>query len=384
VPKRDDGQRNPFRYGALALDDAFTNRDAEIAELSADIRSGQDVVLFAPRRYGKSSLIWRVVQRLVRQGVLVGQIDLMSTPTRERFAERLAATIHDEIASRLYKAKERLRVFAGLRVAPTITINPDDNSVSFTFDARAARQDIDATLEELFALPGRMGAERGRRVALVLDEFQEVVEIDPGLPKLMRSAFQEQPEVSHVYLGSKRHMMERIFNDANEPFWRSAKQMELGVIPPEAFEPWVVERFKQTGKRVDGQVLERAFAITGGHPYATQELFYFLWGQTPARSSADGDRLEQALDATLRSENAHFGLLWDRLAASQRLVLLALAEEQPGHPLTTDYQHRHSLPSTPTVQTALGALANAELVTREGRGEYRIAEPFLAEWLRRR
>ena len=47
------------------------------------------------------------------------------------------------------------------------------------------------------------------------------MEIDASLPKLMRSAFQEQPEVAHVYLGSKRHMMERIFSDANEPFWRS-------------------------------------------------------------------------------------------------------------------------------------------------------------------
>ena len=82
-------------------------------------------------------------------------------------------------------------------------------------------------------MPGRIAADRDRRVALVLDEFQEVVEIDPGLIKLMRSVFQEQPEVAHVYLGSKRHMMRRIFNDENEPFWRSAKQTELGVIPPE-------------------------------------------------------------------------------------------------------------------------------------------------------
>jgi hypothetical protein len=378
------GAVNPFQYGALALDDAFTDRESELAELGADIRNGQDVVLFAPRRYGKSSLIWRAVQRAVKRGVLVGQIDLMSTPTREKFAERLASTIHDQMASRLYKAKERLNVFAGLRVTPTITVNPEDGSISFSFDARAARADIDATLEELFALPGRIGASRGRRVALVFDEFQEVVEIDPGLPKLMRSAFQEQPEVAHVYLGSKRHMMERIFSDANEPFWRSAKQMELGVIAPEAFEPWVVERFKQTGRGLTENALSRAFEITGGHPYATQELFYFLWGQTPGRGTADVFRLEQALESTLRSENAHFGLLWDSLAASQRIVLMALADEQPGHPLTTDYQRRHSLPATPTVQTALNALVRAELVTRKGRGEYSIAEPFLAEWLRRR
>jgi hypothetical protein len=375
---------NPFQYGALALDDAFTDREAELAELGADIRNGQDVVLFAPRRYGKSSLIWRVVQRAVKRGVLVGQIDLMSTPTREKFAERLASTIHDEMASRLFKAKERLSVFAGLRVTPTITVNPEDGSISFSFDARAARADIDATLQELFTLPGRIGASRGKQVALVFDEFQEVVEIDPGLPKLMRSAFQEQPEVAHVYLGSKRHMMERIFSDANEPFWRSAKQMELGVIPPEAFEPWVLERFEQSGRGVSAEALARAFEITGGHPYATQELFYFLWGQTPARATAGIDRLELALESTLRSENAHFGLLWDSLAASQRLVVMALADEQPGHPLTTDYQRRHSLPATPTVQTALNALVRAELVTRMGRGEYSIAEPFLAEWLRRR
>jgi len=381
---RGSAPTNPFQYGALALDQAFTDREGEIAELSADVRNGQDVVVFAPRRYGKSSLIWRVVQRLVKRGVLVGQIDLMSTPTREKFAERLAKTIHDEMASRLFKARERLAVFSGLRVTPTITVNPDDGSISFSFDARAARADIDATLEELFALPGRIGADRGRRAALVFDEFQEVVEIDPGLPKLMRSAFQEQPEVAHVYLGSKRHMMERIFNDANEPFWRSAKQMELGVIDPAAFEPWVLERFEQTGKRVSADALARAFEITRGHPYATQELFYFLWGQTSAGATAGLDQLELALEGTLRSENAHFGLLWDSLAAAQRLVLLALADEQPGHPLTSDFQRRHSLPATPTVQTALGALVRAELITRRGRGEYTIAEPFLAEWLRRR
>ena len=55
---------NPFRFGPLALDDAFTDREAEIASLAADARNGQDVVVFAPRRYGKSSLVWRVAQKL--------------------------------------------------------------------------------------------------------------------------------------------------------------------------------------------------------------------------------------------------------------------------------------------------------------------------------
>src|SRR3954464_488938 len=95
-----DAEANPFRYGALALDDAFTDREREIAELRADIRNGQDVVVLAPRRYGKSSLMWRVAQELTRRRVLVASIDLMTTPTVAKLAEKLARTIHEAAASR--------------------------------------------------------------------------------------------------------------------------------------------------------------------------------------------------------------------------------------------------------------------------------------------
>ena len=365
---------NPFRFGPLALDDAFTDREKEIASLVADARNGQDVVVFAPRRYGKSSLVWRVAQKLIRQGILVAQVDLMRTPTKDQFAAKLARTIHEDLATRLWNAKERLKVFAGLRLKPTITIDPNDGAVSFSFDARAADEDIDATLEELLTMLGRIGADRDRRVVLVLDEFQEVVDIDPNLIKLMRSVFQEQPDVAHIYLGSKRHMMRRIFSDENEPFWRSAKQTELDVIPPKLFTRYALTRFEQTGRELDPETCERALALTGGHPYATQELLYFLWEE---------GALDRALEATLRSEHSHFSLLWDNISGGQKRVLQALAEEGPGRPLSSDYQRRHSLPSTPTVQTALGALERAELVRRIGRGEYRIAEPFLTEWIQR-
>jgi uncharacterized protein len=374
---------NPFRFGPLALDEAFTDRQAEIDSLIADARNGQDVVVFAPRRYGKSSLVWRVAQQLVKEDVLVAQVDLMRTPTKDQLAAKLAKTIHEELATRLWNAKERLKVFAGLRLQPTITVNPNDGAVSFNFDARAAPEDIDATLEELLTAIGRIAAERKRRVVLVLDEFQEVVELDPALIKLMRSVFQEQPEVAHIYLGSKRHMMRGIFNDENEPFWRSAKQTELDVIPPDLFRPYALARFSKTGKELDLDACSAALELTGGHPYATQELLYFLWEETPAGATAESSMVDAALEATLRSEHSHFSLIWDGAAGAQKRVLQALAQEQPGHPLSSDYQRRHSLPATPTVQTALTALEQAELVRRLGRGEYQIAEPFLTQWIQR-
>jgi hypothetical protein len=373
---------NPFRYGALALDDAFTDREAEVAELLSDVLNGQDVVVFAPRRYGKSSLVWRVSERAIAQDVLVAHVNLMTTPTSERLAEKLAETIHDDLASTLFRARERLRVFSGLRITPIVTVDPTTGKLGFSFDAGRQPQDLDATLERLLELPGQLAAERERKVALVLDEFQEIVDIDPELPKIMRSVFETQPEVAHVYLGSKRHMLERIFNDEHEPFWRSAKQMEIGVISPDLFRGYIEAQFARTGRGVQPEVVDRVLEATLGHPYATQELCYFLWEETPEGSAAGNEQYETGLERLLRAEHAHFGLVWEKAARAQRLVLHALARE-PGRPLAGEYRRRHGLPGPSSVQRALDALRRDELVARDAGGEHRIAEPFLAEWLRR-
>src|SRR3954467_11377181 len=276
---------NPFKYGPIALDQPFTDRDAEVAELSTDALNGQDVVIFAPRRYGKTSLVHRVAQRLTTRRALVAEVNLWFTPTKEKLAGRLAKEIAD-ILGIGGKAKEIARAFAGLRIVPTMTVDPNDGSLSFSFAAGHTSQDVDDTLEHLLRMLAETAVTRKRPVVLIMDEFQEIAEIDSGLTKLLRSVFQEQPEVSHIYLGSKRHLMERIFNDANEPFWRSAKRVELGPIEPEQFKPFIRDGFRRHDRGIEEDVVDRVLEITGGHPYATQELCYYLWGATPEGETA--------------------------------------------------------------------------------------------------
>lgn len=371
---------NPFKYGPIALDDSFTDRDAEVAELSTDALNGQDVVIFAPRRFGKTSLVHRATQRLTVKKALVAEVNLWFTPTKEKLAGRLAREIAD-ILGIAGKAKEVARVFGGLRVKPTMTIDPEDGSFSFSFAAGHTSGDVDDTLERLFRMLGETAASRGRPVVLILDEFQEIVHIDPNLTKLLRSVFQEQPEVAHIYLGSKRHLMERIFNDENEPFWRSAKRVELGPIQPDQFKSFIYAGFRDHNRDIDDDTVERVLEITGGHPYATQELCYFLWAETGENETASPEHLDEALSKLLRSEHSHFSDLWDRATANQRILLTSLATE-PGRPLAQEYRARHGLRSTSTTQKAINALVQQEIVTRD-EGFVRISEPFYAEWIRR-
>lgn len=378
MPSSINNAANPFRFGALVDGDSFADRERELGELTSDVRNGQDVVIFAPRRCGKSSLVLRARRALVEEGLLVAEVDLMATPTKEGLAAALAESIAEQIAAPSERTVDKvLAPFRRLRVQPEIRVD-SDGSFSFSFALGRHAEELDATLERLLQLPAELAAERNRRAALVIDEFQEIVGIDPDLPKLLRAVFQRQSDVAHVYLGSKRHVMEQIFSAANEPFWRSAKSVELGMIPAAPFAAFITAHFERTDRTLAEGVVDELLARTGGHAYATQELAYFLWARTPVGEAATAERLNDALDAVLHSEHAHFSLLWDGASAVQRQLIRALADE-PGRPYTADYRRRHNLPPATNVQKALRALEKREIVKGES-GSYRIAEPFLAEW----
>ena len=183
----------------------------------------------------------------------------------------------------------------------------------------------------------------------------------------MRSVFETQPEVAHVYLGSKRHMLERIFNDENEPFWRSAKQMEIGVIAPDLFRGYIDAQFARTGRRIEPEVVD-ARARNDARPSLRDAGALLLRVGGDARGRRRGfEQYESGLEKLLRAEHAHFGLVWEKSARAQRLVLHALARE-PGRPLAADYRRRHGLPGPSSVQRALDALRKDELVARDADG----------------
>ena len=136
------------------------------------------------------------------EGVLVAECDLFFTPSKERLAQHLARAIYGSLATVEDRLERRLGFLRRLRVAPRVEVDPTTGGISF--GVGASSQDVDATIEELLAAPGRIAEERDRRVVLVLDEFQEVLALDADLPRLFRSVFQTQPEVAHVFLGSRR------------------------------------------------------------------------------------------------------------------------------------------------------------------------------------
>jgi hypothetical protein len=373
---------NPFRYGAVARGDYFADRERELAALTADLRGGQDVVVISRRRIGKTSLVEAAIDELRSEGMLVAYLDLLGSPTKEELADDLAQALSDGLLSPIERTTDRIRGwFSHLSIQPRVTIR-EDGLPQFEFVGYERREDADALLDGLLALPGRVAAD-GHRVCVVLDEFQEIVAIDRTLPGQLRAAFQQQPQVAHVYLGSKRHLMEPLFMNRAAPLYRSAKPMRLGPIAPEIFIGFLRERFAIGEVEVTDAALERILSLTGGLPYETQELCSHVWAEAKvADVAADDGVIDVALETLVDAEAARYTAIWDRLPASQRSLLLALARES-GRVFSHEYRRRHKLGPASTVQRALSALDKLDLIDSNESGGQALADLFMQLWLRR-
>src|SRR5205085_2523237 len=145
---------NPFRFGRIVSGEAFTDREADIAVLERELEGGQTVLLEAPRRFGKTSLILEVKRRLEAGGVPVAYLDCMLVPSRARLADRLASAYMEAFRSPAQRAEDwvvqHLKTF---RVRPTLTID-DHGHAQLAFEAGSAgTPNLDALLEQLFEEP---------------------------------------------------------------------------------------------------------------------------------------------------------------------------------------------------------------------------------------
>ena len=377
-----DESANPFRYGGIARGEYFADRRAQLTSLIADVRGGQDVVVISPRRVGKTSLVDRAVEELRRRRVRVAYVDLFAAQTLPELADTLARGIFDGLLSRRERLLERAQDFVSrLSITPRLTVT-DDGKPQFEFIAYERDEDVLPVLGELLATPGRVAAETGKPIALVLDEFQQVVQVDASLPTRFRTVFQQQPEVAHVYLGSKRHLMNRLFMQRGEALYRSAKPLALGPIAPEEFIGFLRERFATGGVTAPDEALHGILTLTGGLPYETQELCSFAWTRALPSGVLDEGVVDRALQDVLDSEAARYVTIWDELRPSQRKLLRALAAE-PGPIFAEAYRRKHRLGSASSMQRALDALERRELVEPHEAGGYTLSDLFLRLWLRR-
>jgi hypothetical protein len=372
---------NPFLYGRpLESAEQLVDRDAEIGELLGCVRSGQAVMVYGPRRYGKTSLA-RVVEGQAREGFGIPGV----------YVDLWGATSVSDIVGMLGQAYARAsgafrmrRFLADLLGSLGFTVSFEGTSVGVSYEARQREQREREALMELLRVPQRMSSRSSSgRVLLILDEFGEVLNI-PGEPDaLMRSAFQDSPDVSFLFMGSKRSLMDGLFSDRKRPFYNFGRRIELGRLPYEELGEFVEERFEAAGKSITPEAADALLGLSQGHPYRAQQLASHAF--TLCQDEADEETVFAAKDVALAEAEPEFRAILDTMERPRRAVLIALCKEPTQELYSRPYMQRHGIRGSGSLKSALDALiASGDVEAAEGAGPPRPTDPLLAMWVRER
>lgn len=144
---------NPFVFGTVVSDENFAGRENEINELTRDLAGKTSLIIFSPRRYGKTSLMFKVMDELRKQDIVCVYVDLYPAVTKEKFANILASSIAQAKSGKL---DDIVQIIKELIPPIKLTVRPEEVDVGIELELSKGKEDIDANLTKLYDLPERV------------------------------------------------------------------------------------------------------------------------------------------------------------------------------------------------------------------------------------
>ncbi|HEX7309902.1 MAG TPA: hypothetical protein VF232_01885 [Gaiellaceae bacterium] len=364
---------NPFVYSRPIPPDEVIDRDDETAALLQAVVGGHYVRLYAPRKYGKTSLLRRVLREAERsEGMTTVLVDLYGVLSLADVAVRIerayAAQLKGGLRARIDEFLQRTGLglsLSALGIGVRLQIDP--------------RTDPLPALHALLDLPLKLEQEGGYRALVVFDEFQDITKL-PGIDAIVRSHIQHQGEVaSYVFAGSEQGLMKQLFEEKERPLYGQAVPVRLGRLPSSDIAAYIVDRFKQTGRSA-GEAVNPLVQTAAGHPQRAMLLAYRLWDVVEPQATATLADWEDALSTTMIELRPEFEAHWQRFTQVEQKSLRAIVEGQ-GATLRTHVLARLDADKS-SVSRALKRLESAgEVEVIEGRTV--LVDPLFALWLLR-
>ena len=367
---------NPFKFGSLVDAPYFTDRVKELDYIVQFLKSENHLILMSPRRFGKSSLVKKAVGETGRPFIW---LNMQSVLSREDFAAKLLKAILKEY--KFEKIKYYLRNF---HVIPSVSMNPMTDEFSVSFQPSA---DNGATaLEDVMDMLQKVSTP-DRKLIVVFDEFQSILEIDKHLDKQLRAIMQEQSGINYIFLGSQESMMNDIFENVKSPFYHFDMLMRLSKIPYEDFKEFIMERLAKvcqgseiesngtiaevpTTVRLPETLADEILSFTGCHPYYTQELAFAVWNNLSA-GNQEKNVIHSSIEDIIAIHDLDYERLWLNFNKTDKYVMVVISEG------SNPVQDR-KLPTSTLTSATLRLSKKGYIIRTE---QYEIEDPFFKEWI---
>jgi hypothetical protein len=379
---------NPFEFGRELAGDELVDRDDEVAAAAATMRNAGMLFLIGPRRFGKTSILRAAADRARRTGVAVLRYDAEAFPTLEQLSARLLADTASKITSTVERAGNAIReFFSGVR--PTATYDAALHKWSVSLAGATGRSSGAPLLADVLDGVDRAAAKSKKRVAVVIDEFQRVIEQDATAEAQMRAAMQRHRHVGYVLAGSATRLLADMTGNPARPFYKLGEVHFLGPVPRDEFAKFLQRGFRSGGIALADGAIDAILDAAEEVPYNVQLLAHECWDRCRSEM-ARGKPLaltpelvrEECRRVALRSDPL-YTQLWSALPVTQQKALLAIVRER-GAKLTSGALTKQYDISIPGMQKAIKGLEAKSIIREESRRgdvRLRLEDPLFGVWI---
>jgi uncharacterized protein len=369
---------NPFSYGTIVKGQYFYDRHEECQRIVSTLAGGNNLVLFAPRRFGKTSLVFRAIEELEKLDFICIYFDFMPVYSRESFIEAYSKAIISRQSILQNAVKKIAALIKGIR--PKLVFDQlghPEVSLDFMEDKISEK-----TLGDILDLPENLASESNRYI-IVFDEFQEISKLNgENFEKLLRSKIQQQEHVNYLFLGSRTHLLNDMFNNKGRAFYNAAMLMQIESLPEIDTIEFLRSRYSTSGIKIDKDVSLYLIEQAGNIPYYIQLLAAEVWQYVvSSHQEVEIEVISLCAENIVDLKSDYYFELYDRQTAYQKKLLKSLLISGK-NVFSADYTRRFRLSATSTTQKALIGLVESGIVEKV-EGIYFIADPFFKRFLSR-
>ena len=269
-----------FIVGAPAEQDNFIDRKNELRHLLNFIRDSQNVMIHAPRRYGKTSLI---IEAFRQYNTDTLYFDLRRYANCGELGKDIIEKVYSlfEISDFWDRVKQNLALL--LRsIRATINIKIFD-IVEISIE-KFTELEKDNNFDGIFLCAldtiEQISKIANRPIKIAFDEFQDLcisLTNNPDILSKMRAVIQRQKNITYVFLGSHQSLMHKIFENNSSPFFHFCRVIELNCLDIAKLFNFGKQKFNQLGCNiVDNELLE-CLTNLDCHPYNSMKVMQILY-----------------------------------------------------------------------------------------------------------
>lgn len=370
----------PFVFGVRVEGNTFTDRKEETNRLKMNFLYGVNTILISPRRMGKTSLVEKVCSLVESDTLKIAKIDAFGCRSENDFINAFATAVVRATSSKWEEWMENAKTFLS-RFIPKISIGQDpltDFSIALEYNR------ANTVTEDILQLPENIAKQKGIKIVICIDEFQQIADFPDSITfqKKLRSVWQLQSNVSYCLYGSKKHMMEKMFQSQSHPFYRFGDLFYLDKISETDWVEYICERFRVTGKEISRELASEICTVTDRYSSYVQQLAWLVWLRTDKHATKED--VEFGIDRMLDACEPLFIQQTESLSAYQMNFLRALANGVHTGFTRSEILDSYQLGTAANISRLKKALTEKDLIMMTAPKKLEISDPILALWLKRR